>query len=111
MPFTLFILKGPVTFLAIVILYFGQSQLPAYVTFLAMNIITLFLDVSGLVYPLLLLFLNHYVRNDWKAMAVLWGRTAFNWLRFISCKCCRTPETTHAQETAHAHQTLQETDL
>ena len=88
MPFTVFILKAPATALAFVIIFVGQSLLPAYATILAMNVLTIYLDVSGLVYPLLLLFLNHYIRNDWKTMLMLLHGTAFNWLKFIFCKCC-----------------------
>ena len=114
MPFTLFILNAPVAFFAIIISYVGQFQLPAYITILTINATTLSLDVSGLAYPLLLLFLNHYVRKDWKAMLVLLGGTAFNWLKFLPCKCCPCKKHTQiapAPETTHAQETVQETDL
>ena len=58
---TIFMLVPPAVSLAFVILIAGRSLLPGYVTILAINILTLYLDVSGLVYPLLLLFLNHLV--------------------------------------------------
>ena len=83
-----------------------------------MNVLTLYLDVSGLVYPLLLLFVNHYVRKDWKAMLMLLGGTAFNWLIFIPCKCCLckkqsqiAPAPPPATTQVTAQDTLQETAL
>ena len=116
MPFTLFILVVPALSLALVSLFAHRFLLPGYVTILAINIFTLYRDISGLVYPLLLLFLSHYVRNDWKAMLKLLGGTV---LKFITCKCCsckkqvrNTPEREEtAQDAVQAttQETVQET--
>ena len=88
MPFAVFLLTAPPLFLSFFIIMLGMSHLPGLVVILFMNINGLSLDVSGLVYPLLLLFLNLYVQEDWKSLMKLGCGVFFNWLKCMHCQCC-----------------------
>ena len=78
---------------AVVIL--TTSHLPRFTAVLLVNVSGLYMDLSGLVYPVLLLFLNHRIREDWKTQMSLICGVVLNCLRSIYCKRC--PGTPPAQ--------------
>ena len=63
LSYPVFITSAFFSFLRIIL---GRSHLPEFVAILLLNVICLYLDISGFVYPLLFPFLNHYVQKDWK---------------------------------------------
>ena len=81
-PFTLIIVMIPPALIeSIIIISTRESSFYGFSANTVTNVALLYVDIAGLVYPLLLLYVNKYVWKDWKSAMELCCCIALEWFK------------------------------